>query len=242
MPRYTRRRKTANKLHRKRFKKKTKASRRKTLRTRNRKNRRTRKRGGMDPSEGASRLPRTQQPKTPTLEELMYQNTFFAPIPGEDYKIVNLDNLQQSMAELNQYLKDKKSIRKGKSTGLQINNMNLSECHKILRAELTDVVCLNIEYTQTLGSIKFKNYRQIGPLEIFKPEDKIIIPFITILNLLELRFDATEPISDERWTPMHQLSLLVKDISEAEFNGESREPKRDLTQVRGQFNDMFKPV
>lgn len=234
MPRYTRRRKTANKLHRKQMKKKYKATKRKALRSRNRKKRRTKKRGGMPPPK-----PSTQQPEEPTLEDLMYKNKFFLPIPDEDYKILNFDNLQSSMAELNQYLKEKKDD-KGKSTGFQINNMNLSECHIRLRGNLRDVECLNIEYTLTMGQVKIKNYRQIGPIQLFKSEDKIIIPFITILNLLELRFDATQvPKEEEYWVPMHRLSLLVKDISEAEFNGESREPQRDLTQVTGRFNDMF---
>lgn len=231
MPRYTRRRKTANKLHRKQLKKKSKATRRKALRSRNRKKRRTKKRGGMPPPSSS-----TGQPKEPTLEDLLFTNKSFVKLPNIDNKIVNLDNLQLSMAELNQYLKDKKTNKGGKSTGLQINNMNLSDCHIVLRAELTDVKCLNIEYTKTLGDLKIKNYRQIGPLETFN----MMVPFITILNLLELRFDATEvPEEEEDWVPMHRLSLLVKDMSEAEFNGESREPQRDLTQVTGKFNEMF---
>jgi hypothetical protein len=158
-----------------------------------------------------------------TIGRLLFKNDAYVPNTS-DYETVNLDDLSQAVRDLNAYFGEKLTDYNKRPVGITIENMAISNCTSLLRAGNPKETCLNIEYVRTLGrgGRQFTNFRQIGPLDIFKDDDDATgnfeVPFITILNLLDLRFDATKPITEaDSRNPEHILSLLIKDMSEKEY-------------------------
>ena len=215
MPRITRRHRKTSRKHVKR----SKYTRRKRI---GKKRRTRRRRGGMPPPRGWMG-PHVEPTETQTpLANLLFKNVHYEP-NASDYKSVNLNNLEEAKDELNAYFRHK--IQKINNTPVPITiiDMKLSDCTKLLRVGKPGQICLNVEYERRLGrgGLKFNNFRQIGPLEIFKNDDTGIyeLPFITMINLLDLRFDAKREMTaaDVR-NPDHLVSLLINDISEEKYD------------------------
>ena len=108
--------------------------------------------------------------------------------------------------------------------GLTVNDLKLSECKKILRSGtgIRNALCLNIEYTRKMGRREYGGFIQIGPVQFFDDDKgKIYIPLIMILNLLDLRFDASD-LEHEFYkgedTYKHRASLIIKRLTEEEFD------------------------
>lgn len=216
MPRITRRHRKISRKH----VKKSKYTRRKRIGNK-RRTRRRRRRGGMPPpSSGWMGPPVEPRDDTQTtMGDLLLKDDAYKPNPS-DSKLVNIYDLRQAEGKLNAYFKDKRSAYNNRPVGITIKDMKISNCTSLLRAGNPEEICLNVEYERRMGSIKFTNFRQIGPLEIFKNEETGIyeIPFITMIKLLDLRFDVTRPITeDDSRNPDHILSLLIKDISDEQF-------------------------
>lgn len=221
MPRITRRHKKTSRKH----VKKTKYTRRKRI---GKKHRTRRRRGGMPPPSSGWMGPSVKPTDKPTdtkttIGRLLFKNDAYVPNTS-DYETVNLDDLSQAVRDLNAYFGEKLTDYNKRPVGITIENMAISNCTSLLRAGNPKDTCLNIEYVRTLGheGRQFTNFRQIGPLDIFKHDDDATgnfeLPFITILNLLDLRFDATKPITEaDSRNPEHILSLLIKDMSEKEY-------------------------
>lgn len=235
MPRITRRHKKTSRKH----VKKSKYTRRKRI---GKKHRTRRRRGGMPPpSSGWMGPPVEPRDTQTTMANLLFKNDAYVP-NSNDLKLVNLYDLQQAERELNAYFRGKLTDYNKRPVGITIENMKISNCTKLLRAGDPREICLNVEYERRMGSIRFTNFRQIGPLEIFKNDDtgKYEIPFITIINLLDLRFDAARPITEaDARNPYHILSLLINDISEDQFE---RYPRNVLQRVPAPVGDTPNPV
>ena len=215
MPRITRRHRKTSRKHIKKSKY--------TRRKRNGNKRRTRRRrGGMPPPSSGWMGPPVEPAHSHTvMANLLFKNNAYKPNPS-DLEPVNLYDLSQAEGQLNAYFREKRSAHNNRPVGITIKNMKLSNCTKLLRAGKPGEICLNVEYVRRLGlgGLQFTNFRQIGPLEIFKNDDTGIyeLPFITMINLLDLRFDATRPITeDDSRNPDHILSLLINDISEEQY-------------------------
>lgn len=215
MPRITRRHKKTSRKH----VKKTKYTRRKRI---GKKHRTRRRRGGMPPSKGWMGPPVEPTESHATMANLLFKNDAYKP-NSSDHKTVDLYNLEEAKDDLNAYFRHKIQKINNTPVPITIMDMKLSDCTKLLRAGKPGQICLNVEYKRRLGrgGLKFNNFRQIGPLEIFKNDatGSFELPFITILNLLDLRFDATRPITEaDARNPDHILSLLINDIFEEQYD------------------------
>jgi len=154
------------------------------------------------------------------IEQELYENTGYDPLP-DDKKLIDIYDLQTTKDMLNDYFRRKIVTRSKRPTGITIKDLKLSDCKNILRSGtgISGAICLNIEYRRNIGSRVVGGFTQIGPVQFFEDDVKINIPQIMILNLLDLRFDASDLVEEfQGGTYKHRASLIVKRLTEEEFD------------------------
>ena len=156
------------------------------------------------------------------LAQTLYRNNGYDPLP-DDFKVIDLYDLPKTKDMLNDYFSRKIITHSKKKVGLTIEDLKLSECKQILRSGtgIRNAICLNIEYTRKFGMRTITGYSQIGPVQFFEDDGSIYITLIMILNLLDLRFDASD-LEQEFYkgedTYKHRASLIIKRLTQAEFD------------------------
>jgi hypothetical protein len=134
-------------------------------------------------------------------------------------------NLPKSVAELNNYFQTKKKINPetkkpiyGKFANIDIIQAKLSKCSSMLSAGNQRATCLNFEYEWKIGDKIIIVYRQLGPIQYFIENKSLQLPFISILNMLELVHTVTDAYLDEYDLNLERMSLLVKDLTKKDFD------------------------
>ena len=149
-------------------------------------------------------------------------------------------NLPKSVAELNNYFRTKKKINPetkkpiyGKFANIDIIQAKLSKCSSMLSAGNKRAACLNFEYEWKIGDKIIIVYRQLGPIQYFIENKSLVLPFISILNMLELVHTVTDAYLDEYHINLERMSLLVKDLTKKEFDAITSIDPSEIT---------FKPI
>lgn len=161
---------------------------------------------------------------SPITDDNLLKSEFYMP-NNDDYTNFDIKNLSKSVDDLNKYFKSKQRMNsktKKPMSGhvnLYVEEAKLSNCNSMLSAGEKSSVCLNLKYSWKVGDKHLVIYRQLGPLQYFMDKNNLELPFIAILNLLELIHTVSDVYEgDDYDIKIHRLSLLVKDLSESNFS------------------------